>query len=65
MTERMDRSAVVPCRPQQDPRRLRPCGLCGAAPHSMAGIESYLRLLAQGRLPQPVDGIVLQGHIVG
>ena len=35
-----------------------------AAPHSMAGIESYLRLLAQGRLPQPVDG-VLQRHIVG
>jgi hypothetical protein len=30
----------------------------------MAGIESYLRLLAQGRLPQPVDG-VLQRHIVG
>lgn len=35
-----------------------------AAPHSMAEIESYLRLLAQGRLPQPVDGVALQRHSV-
>jgi hypothetical protein len=39
--------------------------LSQAVPHSMAGIESYLRLLAQGRLPQTVDGVALPRHIAG
>lgn len=31
-----------------------------AASYSMAGIENYLRLLAQGRLPQPTRAAVRQ-----
>lgn len=33
-----------------------------ALPHSLAGIESYLQLLAQGRLPQPGHGVIAGMH---
>lgn len=36
-----------------------------AVPHSMEGIESYLRLLVQGRLPHPVEGMAQVRHLVG
>jgi len=39
--------------------------LSQAAPNSLAGIESYLRLLAQGRLPQPGHGAIAGMHEAG
>ncbi len=36
-----------------------------ALPHSLAGIESYLQLLAQGRLPQPGHGVIAGMHGAG
>lgn len=36
-----------------------------ALPHSLAGIESYLQLLAQGRLPQPEHEAIEGMHEAG